>query len=130
MLEPTLTLLVAPALVGAATLAARRWGQRPRQRLPAETTRATRPAPNVGRILAALPVLASILAVFKLAQRGGAALQDLLRGTAAFIVFCAPSAALVQPAGIAIAFAAAVLGALAAQAGALRLTARGIPLAT
>jgi hypothetical protein len=90
--------------------------------------------PHVGGILTALPVLASILAVFTLAQHGAPALQDLLRGMvtgmAAFVVFCALVAALVQPAGIATAFAAAVLGALAAQAGAVRMTDRRIPLAT
>jgi hypothetical protein len=90
--------------------------------------------PHVGGILTALPVLASILAVFTFAQHGAPALQDLLRGMvagmAAFVVFCALVAALVQPVGIATAFAAAVLGALAAQAAAAWSTARGIPLAT
>jgi uncharacterized membrane protein (GlpM family) len=90
--------------------------------------------PHVGGILTALPVLASILAVFTQAQHGTPALQDLLRGMvsgmAAFVVFCALVAALVQPAGIATAFAAAVVGALAAQVAAALTTARGIPLAT
>jgi hypothetical protein len=90
--------------------------------------------PHVGGILTALPVLASILAVFTLAQHGAPALQDLLRGMvtgmAAFVVFCALVAALVAPAGIAAAFAAAVTGALAAQAAAAWTTPRGIPLAT
>ena len=90
--------------------------------------------PQVGGILTALPVLASVLAVFKLAQHGGPALQDLLRGLvtgmAAFVVFCALVAALVRPAGLPTAFAAAGLGALAAQAAAAWSTPRGIPLAT
>jgi len=90
--------------------------------------------PHVGGILTALPVLASVLAVFTLAQHGGPALQDLLRGMvagmAAFVVFCALIAVLVQPAGIATAFVAAVLGALAAQAAAAWSTPRRIPLAT
>jgi hypothetical protein len=90
--------------------------------------------PHVGGILTALPVLASVLAVFTLAQHGAPALQDLLRGMvtgmAAFVVFCALIAALVQPAGIATAFAAAILGALAAQAAAAWSTPRRIPLAT
>jgi hypothetical protein len=90
--------------------------------------------PHVGGILTALPVLASILAAFTLAQHGAPALQDLLRGMvtgmAAFVVFCALIAALVQPAGVATAFAAAGLGALAAQAAAAWTTPRGIPLAT
>ena len=89
--------------------------------------------PHVGGILTALPVLASILAVFTLAQHGAPALQDLLRGMvtgmAAFVVFCALVAALVQPAGILATFVAAVLGALAAQATAAWTTARGLPLA-
>ena len=89
--------------------------------------------PHVGGLLTALPVLASILAVFTLAQHGASALHDLLRGMiggmAAFVVFCALVAALVQPAGIALAFGAAVLGALAAQAAAAWSTARGLPLA-
>jgi uncharacterized membrane protein (GlpM family) len=89
--------------------------------------------PHVGGILTALPVLASILAVFTLAQHGAPAVQDLLRGMvtgmAAFVVFCALVAVLVQPAGIAAAFAAAVVGALAAQAAAAWSAARRIPLA-
>jgi hypothetical protein len=86
--------------------------------------------PHVGGILTALPVLASILAVFTLAQHGRHALNDLLRGMvtgmAAFVVFCSLVAALVQPAGVALGFSLAVLGALAAQASLARLTARGI----
>jgi hypothetical protein len=87
--------------------------------------------PHVGGILTALPVLASILAVFTFEQHGAPALQDLLRGMvtgmAAFVVFCALVAALVQPAGIAVAFGAAVVGALAAQASTVRMTARAYP---
>jgi hypothetical protein len=90
--------------------------------------------PHVGGILTALPVLASVLAVFTLAQHGASALHDLLRGMvsgmAAFVVFCALVAVLVQPAGIVLAFGAAVIGAVAAQAAAAWSTARGIPLAT
>ena len=90
--------------------------------------------PHVGGILTALPVLASVLAVFTLAQHGAPALQDLLRGMvsgmAAFVVFCALVAVLVQPAGIVLAFGAAVIGAVAAQGAAAWSTARGIPLAT
>jgi hypothetical protein len=87
--------------------------------------------PHVGGILTALPVLASILAVFTFAQHGAPALQDLLcgmvTGMAAFVVFCALVAVLVQPAGIAVAFGAAVAGALAAQASTVRMTARAYP---
>ena len=90
--------------------------------------------PHVGGILTALPVLASVLAVFTLAQHGAPALQDLLRGMvsgmAAFVVFCALVAVLVQPAGIVLAFGAAVIGAVAAQGAAAWSTARGLPLAT
>jgi hypothetical protein len=83
--------------------------------------------PRVGGILTALPVLASILAVFTLAQHGPAALHALLRGMvsgmAAFVVFCALVAALVEPAGIALAFGAAVASALAVQAAVASATA-------
>ncbi len=72
-----------------------------------------------GGILAALPVLASVLAVFTHAQHGPAALAELLRGMLSgmtgFVVFCALIATLIVPAGITIAFAAAVLGALMVQ---------------
>ena len=90
--------------------------------------------PHVGGILTALPVLASVLAVFTLAQHGASALHDLLRGMvsgmAAFVVFCALVAVLVQPAGIVLAFGTAVVGAVVAQGAAAWSTGRGIPLAT
>jgi hypothetical protein len=54
----------------------------------------------------------------------------MVSGMAAFVVFCALVAVLVQPAGILLAFSAAVIGAVAAQAAAAWSTARGIPLAT
>ena len=77
-----------------------------------------------GGILAALPVLASVLAVFTHAQHGPAALADLLRGMLSgmtgFVVFCALVAMLVVPAGIAIAFGAAALGALTVQGALVR----------
>lgn len=80
---------------------------------------ASRLGPLAGGILAALPVLASVLAVFTHAQHGPDALADLLRGMlggmTGFVVFCALVATLVVPAGIAIAFAAAALGALTVQ---------------
>ena len=89
--------------------------------------------PHVGGLLTALPVLASVLAVFTLAHHGAPALHDLLRGMvsgmAAFVVFCALVAVLVQPAGIVLAFGAAVIGAVVAQGAAAWSTARGIPLA-
>jgi hypothetical protein len=85
---------------------------------------ADRLGPVVGGILAALPVLASVLAVFTHEQRGAAALVDLLRGMlsgmAGFVAFCAIVGALVGPAGVAVAFALATLGAVAAQVTAAR----------
>ncbi len=84
--------------------------------------------PYVGGVLTALPVLASILAAFTHAEHGPAALTQLLRGMvagmAAFVVFCALVAALVEPAGVAVGFAAAALGAIVVQAAAAALTAR------
>jgi hypothetical protein len=78
--------------------------------------------PVAGGILAALPVLASVLAVFTHERHGPAALAELLRGMlrgmAGFVVFCALVAALLERSGIAAAFAFAALAAVAAQAGA------------
>jgi hypothetical protein len=83
------------------------------------TAAAARLGPLVGGVLAALPVLASVLAVFTHAQHGPAALTDLLRGMlggmSGFVVFCALVGALAVPAGIPVAFAAASLGALTVQ---------------
>jgi hypothetical protein len=88
------------------------------------TAAAGRLGPLAGGILAALPVLASILAVFTHAQQGAAAVADLLRGMlsgmAGFVVFCALVAALVDRAGVAPAFAAAAATAIAVQAAAAR----------
>ena len=81
---------------------------------------ASRLGPVVGGILAALPVLASVLAVFTHAGQGAAALAHLLRGMlggmAGFVVFCALVAVLVDRAGVATAFVTAALAAIAAQA--------------
>jgi hypothetical protein len=81
------------------------------------TAAADRLGPLVGGLLAALPVLASVLAVFTHAQYGPAALADLLRGMlggmTGFVVFCALVGALVVPTGIPVAFTVAALGALA-----------------
>jgi hypothetical protein len=83
------------------------------------TAAASRLGPLVGGVLAALPVLASILAVFTHARYGPAAVVDLLRGMlggmAGFVCFCALVAALVSPAGIAAAFALSAVAALAVQ---------------
>jgi hypothetical protein len=81
---------------------------------------ASRLGPIVGGILAALPALASVLAVFTHGQHGAAALSALLRGMisgmAGFVVFCALVAALVDEAGVAATFTAAALAAVAVQA--------------
>jgi hypothetical protein len=84
------------------------------------TAAASRLGPIVGGVLAALPVLASVLAAFTHAQCGGAPAADLLRGMlrgmAGFVAFCALVALLAEPAGIAVAFAISTLAALAVQA--------------
>jgi hypothetical protein len=77
--------------------------------------------PLIGGVLAALPVLASVLAVFTHRGHGADEAIVLLRGMAAgmagFIGFCAAIALLIVPAGTATAFAAASLTAAAAQVG-------------
>jgi hypothetical protein len=73
----------------------------------------------VGGILAALPALASVLAVFTHRQDGAAAVVALLRGMlsgmAGFVGFCAVIAMLIVPAGTATAFATATLTAIGLQ---------------
>lgn len=75
--------------------------------------------PAAGGLLAALPVLASLLAVFTHREAGGAAAIQLLRGTlagmAGFVAFCEVVAALIVPAGAATAFAVATAVALCLQ---------------
>jgi hypothetical protein len=89
------------------------------------TAAAGRLGPVVGGVLAALPVLASVLAAFTHAQCGAGPLADLLRGMlagmAGFVAFCALVAVLAEPAGIGAAFTIATAAALAAQVA----TARG-----
>jgi hypothetical protein len=84
------------------------------------TAAASRLGPVVGGVLAALPALASILAVFTHEQHGPEALVLLLRGMlsgmAGFVVFCAVVAVLVDRAGVAATFAAAALAAICVQA--------------
>lgn len=69
--------------------------------------------PLTGGILAALPVLASILAVSTHRQLGPAAVAELLggmvAGMAGFVTFCAGVAVLVEPAGAVTAFTAAAM---------------------
>lgn len=82
--------------------------------------------PTAGGILAALPVLACILAVFTHGRCGGAASAELLRGMlggmAGFVAFCALVAALVDRAGVAVTFTAATIAAVAVQGAAVART--------
>lgn len=77
----------------------------------------------VGGMLAGLPALASVLAVFTHRNGGAPDVVDLARGMlsglAGFVTFCAVVAALIVPAGPALAFAAATLGAIGLHALAL-----------
>jgi hypothetical protein len=108
-----------------ASLSAPRWDLPLRMALTAAlvvtlAATAARLGPVVGGLLAALPVLASVLAVFTHEQQGAAAICALLRGMisgmAGFVVFCLLVAVLVDRAGIAATFTAAALAALAVQA--------------
>ncbi len=85
---------------------------------------ATRLGPVTGGVLAALPVLASVLAVFTQARHGVDAVTMLLRGMlsgmAGFVLFCAVVALLVEPVGIAPAFALAAAGAVGLQVATVR----------
>jgi Protein of unknown function (DUF3147) len=73
-----------------------------------------------GGMLAALPVLACVLAVFTHREHGGpqaiALLRGMLAGMASFVLFCQVIAMAIVPYGIAPAFAAATAVALAVQA--------------
>jgi hypothetical protein len=84
------------------------------------TAAASRLGPVVGGVLAALPALASILAVFTHEQHGARAVVFLLRGMlsgmAGFVVFCAVVAALVDRAGVGATFALAAVAAISVQA--------------
>jgi hypothetical protein len=80
--------------------------------------------PTVAGGLAALPTLASVLAVFTHSRHGRDALLDLLRGMlggmAAFVAFCAVIGGLVDRAGVAAAFVAASCAAVVVQTTAAR----------
>jgi hypothetical protein len=95
------------------------------------TAAASRLGPVMGGVLAALPVLASILAVFTHEQRGAQAVVFLLRGMlsgmAGFVVFCAVVAVLVDRAGVGATFTVAALAAVCVQA-ATALAASRAPL--
>jgi hypothetical protein len=81
--------------------------------------------PVVAGVLAALPTLASVLAVFTHARFGRDALVSMLRGMlgglAAFVIFCTLIARLIEPAGVAVAFLLATGAAILAQLAAMRL---------
>jgi hypothetical protein len=81
---------------------------------------------GVGGLLAALPVLASILAVFTHRDDGPAAavalLRGMLEGMAAFVAFCTVIGMAIEPWATAWAFAAAIAAAIVADAVASRLT--------
>jgi hypothetical protein len=89
------------------------------------TTAGERFGPAVAGILAALPTLASVLAVFTHARSGRDALVSMLHGMlgglAAFVVFCALIAELIEPTGIAVAFLLATAAAILTQLAAVRL---------
>ena len=84
------------------------------------TAAASRLGPVVGGVLAALPTLASILAVFTHEQHGAQAVVFLLRGMlsgmAGFVAFCAVVAVLVDRAGVGATFTVAALAAICVQA--------------
>jgi hypothetical protein len=84
------------------------------------TVASTLLGPLVGGMLAALPVLASVLAAFTHRQHGPdaaiAMLRGMLAGMTSFVAFCAVVAVLGASAGTALSFAAATLSAIAAQA--------------
>jgi hypothetical protein len=77
--------------------------------------------PAVAGALAALPTVASVLAVSTHRQHGADAVLDLLRGMlggmAAFVLFCALIGLLVEPAGVAAAFVVSTAAAVLVQAG-------------
>jgi hypothetical protein len=82
---------------------------------------AGRLGPAVAGALAALPTVASVLAVSTHRQHGADAVLDLLRGMlggmAAFVLFCALIGLLVEPAGVAAAFVVSTAAAVLVQAG-------------
>lgn len=89
------------------------------------TAASDRFGPAVAGVLAALPTLASVLAVFTHRRFGGDALVSMLRGMlgglAAFVIFCALIAQLIESAGVGVAFLLATAAAMLAQVAAVRL---------
>jgi hypothetical protein len=131
MLQLVLVAVLAAALVGLSTVAGRRWGHEAAGLVGAFplivglTMASDRFGPAVAGILAALPTLASVLAVFTHARFGGGALVSMLRGMlgglAAFVIFCALIAQLIEPTGVAVAFLLATVASMLAQLAAVRL---------
>jgi hypothetical protein len=84
--------------------------------------------PLIAGILAALPILASVLAAFTHHHDGSQAVVQLLRGMltgmAGFVGFCGVLAMLIVPAGPAAAFAVATIAAIVLQALAIALVPR------
>ena len=125
-LSIALTRAALPAQQGAAaTVVLPRWELPARMGLTvvliiALTTAGERVGPAVAGILAALPTLASVLAVFTHARFGPVALVSLLRGMlsglAGFVIFCALIALLIVPAGVTTAFLSATAAAVLVQA--------------
>ena len=124
---------LSPALAYAALPRARRIEIRvcfPRWEMPARmaltallivglTVAGERFGPTVAGVLAALPIVASVLAVFTHARHGCDALLAMLRGMlgglGTFVSFCALIALLAEPAGLIPAFVLATGAALLAQ---------------
>ncbi|HWE61444.1 MAG TPA: hypothetical protein VHB98_07020 [Chloroflexota bacterium] len=131
-----LTLLAAPRLMPRQVDAVAADARPPRWDLPARMGVATAfvllltglaPAigPQMTGLLAPFPLFATILAAFAHQRQGAIAaaqvLRGLLLGLFAFASFFVLLAALLVPAGLVLAFAAAVLTALLIQAGSLRV---------
>jgi hypothetical protein len=133
LLAGLLTAIVAPTLAYAALPRRRkvevpacfpRWEMPARMALTALlivglTVAGERFGPTVAGVLAALPTLASVLAVFTHARHGPDALVAMLRGMlgglGTFVTFCALIAVLVEPAGVVPAFVLATGAALLVQ---------------
>lgn len=133
LLSGLLAATVSPMLALAALPRARQIDVRvafPRWEMPARmaltaslivwlTVAGERFGPTVAGVLAALPTVASVLAVFTHARHGRDALVAMLRGMLAglgtFVTFCALIALLAEPAGVISAFALATAAALVLQ---------------
>jgi hypothetical protein len=90
--------------------------------------------PELSGLLTTYPIYAGVLGVFAHAERGGAAAAQVMRGLCygiiAFATFFLAVGALVDRAGILVAFAAAATGAILVQALTLTRLRRGSPVPT